>query len=65
MGGIDIEDMAGDQPVKQHAQGGQVLLHRGRREFALQLLDEGSDVDRLYGPKGGQSPALRTIPQTA
>jgi hypothetical protein len=32
MGGIDFDDVAGDQPVEQHAQRGQVLLDRGRGE---------------------------------
>jgi hypothetical protein len=49
--------MAGHQPVEQHAERGQVLLDRGRREQfgpwrkepGLQILDERGDVDRLDG----------------
>jgi hypothetical protein len=50
MGGVHVQDMARHEPVEQHGQRGQVLLHRGRREFAL-LLDEGSDVDGLHASK--------------
>ena len=32
---IHVDDVAGDQPVEQHANGGQVLLDRRRRELAL------------------------------
>ena len=46
--GIVVDDVAGHQPVEQHAQRGQVLLHRGRGELALQLLHEGGDVERLH-----------------
>src|SRR5947199_9716327 len=45
--GFDIEDVADHQPVEQHAERGQVLLDRRRRELALQFLDECSDVDGL------------------
>ena len=48
VGRVRVEDMAGDKPVEQHAQRGQVLLHRGRRELALQILNEGGDVERLH-----------------
>ena len=30
MSGVDVQDVADDQPVEQHAQRGQVLLDRGR-----------------------------------
>jgi hypothetical protein len=45
---IDLEHITGHQPVEQHAEGRQVLLDNGRREPALQLLDEGRDVERLH-----------------
>jgi hypothetical protein len=44
----DFDDVAGEQPVEQHSQRGEVLLDGRRRELALQLLDEGRDVDRLH-----------------
>ena len=40
--------MAGHQPVKEHAQRGQVLLDGGRGERSLQILDEGGDVEGLH-----------------
>ena len=48
VGRVHVEDVAGHQPVEQHAQRRQVLLDRGRRELALQLLDERGDVERLH-----------------
>ena len=49
MGRINVDDMAEHQPVEQHAERGEVLLHRGRCELALKLLDECCDVGRLDG----------------
>jgi hypothetical protein len=40
--------VAGYQPFEQHPERGQVLFHRGRREFRLQVLHEGGDVDGLH-----------------
>jgi hypothetical protein len=40
--------MADNQPVKQHPQRGQMLLHRGLGLRPLQFLDIGSDVNGLY-----------------
>ena len=48
MGRVQLQDMAGDQPVKQNAQRRQVLLDGGRGQLALQVLNESSDVDRLH-----------------
>ena len=35
MGGVHLENVAGHQPVKEHAQRGQVLLDGGRGELSL------------------------------
>ena len=48
MGRVHVDDVAGHQPVEEHAERGQVLLDRRRRELALQILDEGGDVERLH-----------------
>ena len=48
VGRVHLDDVAGHQPVEQHPQRRQVLLHRRRRELALQLLDECRDVERLH-----------------
>ena len=48
MGRIHVDDVAGHEPVEQHADGGQVLLDRGRGEMALEILQEGGDVEGLY-----------------
>ena len=45
---VGVDDVAGHQPVEQHAQRRKVLLHRGRSELVLQLLDEGRDVEGLH-----------------
>ena len=45
---IGRHDLAGDQPVEEHADTGQVLLDRGRRPFRLQGLDVGGDMHRLH-----------------
>ena len=62
---IGGQDLADDQPVKEHPQGGQVLLDR-RFGLSLQLqLDEGRHMDRLdlgeihdavLGAEGGELP---------
>ena len=44
---IGGDDLAGDQPVKQHANGGQVLLDLRLLEIAAERLDIGGDVKRL------------------
>jgi hypothetical protein len=57
VGGVYLDDMAEHQPIEEHAQRGQVLFHRGRRErfpswgkvFLLQVLDEEGGVGRLDG----------------
>ena len=41
------DDLAGDQPVEQHADGGQVLLDRRLLEILAERLDIGRDVQRL------------------
>jgi len=46
-GGIDGDNVAGHQPVKQHADGGQVLLHRRLLKILAEGLDVGRDVQRL------------------
>ena len=48
MGRVQLQDLAGDQPVKQNAKRRQVLLDGGRGELALQVLNESGDVDRLH-----------------
>ena len=48
MGRVQLQDMAGDQPVKQNAKRRQVLLDGGRGQLALQVLNESGDVDRLH-----------------
>ena len=47
VGRVHGEDVPGHQPVKEHAQGGEMLLDRGRRARALQVFDERGDVDGL------------------
>ena len=48
VGRVQLQDMAGDQPVKQNAKRRQVLLDGGRGQLALQVLNESGDVDRLH-----------------
>ncbi len=57
---VHLEDVAGHQPVEQHPQRRQMLLDRRRREAALQILDEGGDVERLDVGELGQ--AVRLAP---
>ena len=47
MSRIGGDDLAGDQPVKQHAYGGEVLLDRRLLEILPERLDIGGDVQRL------------------
>src|SRR5712692_11717057 len=44
---VNRNDLAGDQPVEQHADTGEMLLDRGRFHPLAQALDVLSDVDRL------------------
>ena len=48
VGRIHVEDVAGHQPVEEHAECGQGLLDRGRRKFALEVPHEGSDMEGLH-----------------
>jgi len=43
MRGVDRHDLAGDQPVEEHANGGQLLLDGGLGVRLPQLLDIGGD----------------------
>ena len=65
MGGVHVQDVARHQPVEQHAQRGQVLLHRGRREFPLQLLDEGGDVEGLDAGELSDAAGLAPLREAA
>ena len=47
MGRIDVDHMAGKEPVEQHAECGHVLLDGRRRHLGLQVLDETADMERL------------------
>jgi hypothetical protein len=44
---IGGDDLAGDQPIDQHADGGQVLLDRRLLKILAERLDIGGDVERL------------------
>ena len=44
---IGGDDLAGDQPVEQHADGGEVLFDRRLLEVLAERLDIGGDVERL------------------
>jgi hypothetical protein len=48
VGRIDVDDVAGDEPVEQHAYRGQVLLGGRGRDLGLKVLDEGGDMERLH-----------------
>ena len=53
VGGVDGEDLADDQPVEQHADGGQVLLDGRLLKVLAERLDLGGDVHRLdVGDRG-------------
>jgi hypothetical protein len=65
VGRIDVDDMARNEPVEQHAERRQVLLDGRRRNFGLQILDESGDMERLDAGKiieiflrapGGETP---------
>jgi hypothetical protein len=47
MGLIGGDDLAGDEPVEQHADGGQVLFDRRLFEVLAERLDIGGDMERL------------------
>ena len=47
VGRVGGDDLAGDQPVEQHADGGEVLLDRRLLEILAERLDIGGDVQRL------------------
>jgi hypothetical protein len=47
MGRIGGDDLAGDEPVEQHADGGEVLLDRRLFEILAERLDIGGDMQRL------------------
>ena len=47
MGRIGRDDLAGDQPVEQHADRGEVLLDRRLLEILGHRLDIGGDMQRL------------------
>jgi hypothetical protein len=44
---VNRSHLAGDQPVEQHADAGEMLLDRGSRHAPAELLDIGGDLDRL------------------
>jgi hypothetical protein len=46
-GGIDGDDLAEDEPVEEHADGGEVLLYRRLRVALAELLDVSGDHHRL------------------
>ena len=62
MGRVHVDDVAGHEPVEQHADGSQVLLDRGRGEMALQILHEGGDVEGLYVGEAGSEKLLASEP---
>ena len=47
MGRIGRDDLASDQPVEQHANGGEVLLHRRLFKILAERFDIGGDMQRL------------------
>ena len=61
MGRIGRDDLAGDQPVEQHADGGQVLLDRRLLELLPKTLDIGGDVQRLDIVVGLRDRALISV----
>ena len=58
VGGVYLQNVAGHEPVKEHAQRGQVLLDGGRGARSLQVLDEGGDVEGLNVGEPGDAAAL-------
>ena len=65
MGRVHVDDVAGHEPVEQHADGGQVLLDRWSGEMALQILHEGGDVEGLYVGKLVQAMQLAPLGKAA
>ena len=61
MGRIDGDDPAGDEPVEQHAKGGEVLLDGRLFEISSQRLDICGDAQRLdrheFAEAAGVAPA--------
>ena len=51
---IGGDDLAGDQPIDQHADGGQVLLDRRLLKILAERLDIGGDVERLDVGESGR-----------
>jgi len=47
MGRVGGENLANHEPIKQHAHGSEVLLHRRLGGRGLERLDIGGDMDRL------------------
>ena len=47
VGRVSGDDLTGNQPVEQHADGSQVLLDRRSLEIRAKRLDIGRDVQRL------------------
>jgi hypothetical protein len=47
VGRVQRHDLADDEPIEEHADGGQVLLHGRLGMGAAELLDVAGDVDRL------------------
>src|ERR1700739_2051350 len=47
MGRISLYNIAGTQPVEEHANRSQVLLDGGRRKLVLQVVHEGGDMEWL------------------
>ncbi len=47
VGRIHGDDLAGDEPVEQHADGGQMLLDGRLREVLAEAFDIGGDVERF------------------
>ena len=49
VGRVDVDDLAGHQPLEEHADGGELLLHRGLGVIGLKMLDVASDPDGFDG----------------
>jgi hypothetical protein len=47
VGRVGGDDLAGDQPVEQHSDGGEVLLDRRLFKILAERLDIGGDMERL------------------
>ena len=65
VGRIHVEDVAGHQPIEEHAKRRQGLLDRGRRKFALEVLHESSDMERAARRRAGGCCMRRTTPRSA